>query len=242
MEGSKIVRTGRLGELDQKIAATVLEEYSCIESEEVVRRNYRLAKQWREEGDLSLDLIAELEEIHEVDLTGWLLSIPFCLADYGLIEEARDHALGYAEILESVNFLGDLGVILSEAGCREEALGLSREMMERFPRDAWVVIKAGDVFRNLGEFGDAEYHYLSALDLSRDDPYTQKGVFERYLPMLMEMGREEEAGELEKFLAAETQQDKQDDILGIYRRKSPKIGRNDPCPCGSGKKFKKCCM
>ena len=21
-----------------------------------------------------------------------------------------------------------------------------------------------------------------------------------------------------------------------------KIGRNDPCPCGSGKKFKKCCM
>lgn len=21
----------------------------------------------------------------------------------------------------------------------------------------------------------------------------------------------------------------------------PKIGRNDPCPCGSGKKFKKCC-
>ncbi len=20
----------------------------------------------------------------------------------------------------------------------------------------------------------------------------------------------------------------------------PKIGRNDPCPCGSGKKFKKC--
>jgi preprotein translocase subunit SecA len=26
------------------------------------------------------------------------------------------------------------------------------------------------------------------------------------------------------------------------RRASPKIGRNDPCPCGSGKKYKKCCM
>ncbi len=24
-------------------------------------------------------------------------------------------------------------------------------------------------------------------------------------------------------------------------RSSPKVGRNDPCPCGSGKKFKKCC-
>ena len=26
-----------------------------------------------------------------------------------------------------------------------------------------------------------------------------------------------------------------------YRRIQPKIGRNDPCPCGSGKKYKKCC-
>ena len=23
--------------------------------------------------------------------------------------------------------------------------------------------------------------------------------------------------------------------------KPPKVGRNDPCPCGSGKKYKKCC-
>jgi uncharacterized protein len=25
------------------------------------------------------------------------------------------------------------------------------------------------------------------------------------------------------------------------RRDVPKVGRNDPCPCGSGKKFKHCC-
>jgi preprotein translocase subunit SecA len=24
-------------------------------------------------------------------------------------------------------------------------------------------------------------------------------------------------------------------------RTGPKVGRNDPCPCGSGKKFKQCC-
>lgn len=28
---------------------------------------------------------------------------------------------------------------------------------------------------------------------------------------------------------------------GTLRRDQPKVGRNDPCPCGSGKKFKKCC-
>ena len=26
-----------------------------------------------------------------------------------------------------------------------------------------------------------------------------------------------------------------------YHREEPKVGRNDPCPCGSGKKYKKCC-
>jgi preprotein translocase subunit SecA len=26
-----------------------------------------------------------------------------------------------------------------------------------------------------------------------------------------------------------------------YKRETPKVGRNDPCPCGSGKKYKKCC-
>jgi hypothetical protein len=31
-------------------------------------------------------------------------------------------------------------------------------------------------------------------------------------------------------------------VLETYRREMPKIGRNDPCPCGSGKKYKKCCM
>ena len=28
---------------------------------------------------------------------------------------------------------------------------------------------------------------------------------------------------------------------GTFRRNAPKVGRNDPCPCGSGKKFKHCC-
>jgi preprotein translocase subunit SecA len=26
-----------------------------------------------------------------------------------------------------------------------------------------------------------------------------------------------------------------------FKRPDPKVGRNDPCPCGSGKKHKKCC-
>ena len=33
-----------------------------------------------------------------------------------------------------------------------------------------------------------------------------------------------------------------DEFIEPYVREAPKVGRNDPCPCGSGKKYKKCCL
>ena len=40
--------------------------------------------------------------------------------------------------------------------------------------------------------------------------------------------------------------EKRDEIFAQYKHDviahSDKIGRNDPCPCGSGKKYKNCCM
>ena len=36
------------------------------------------------------------------------------------------------------------------------------------------------------------------------------------------------------------------EIFGLklrpYEKEFPKIGRNEPCPCGSGLKYKKCCI
>jgi hypothetical protein len=31
-----------------------------------------------------------------------------------------------------------------------------------------------------------------------------------------------------------------DAAVKTIHREGPKVGRNDPCPCGSGKKYKKC--
>lgn len=30
--------------------------------------------------------------------------------------------------------------------------------------------------------------------------------------------------------------------ISTFKREEPKVGRNDKCPCGSGKKYKKCCI
>jgi preprotein translocase subunit SecA len=60
---------------------------------------------------------------------------------------------------------------------------------------------------------------------------------------LVKIQREEEVEEIR-------QQQKQDYILSrgedvppsqTVKREGQKVGRNDPCPCGSGKKYKKCC-
>ena len=37
-----------------------------------------------------------------------------------------------------------------------------------------------------------------------------------------------------------TQEAARVDERSPIRREAPKVGRNDPCPCGSGKKYKKC--
>jgi preprotein translocase subunit SecA len=37
------------------------------------------------------------------------------------------------------------------------------------------------------------------------------------------------------------QQRREPEKIETYRRSLEKVGRNDPCSCGSGRKFKKCC-
>jgi len=40
---------------------------------------------------------------------------------------------------------------------------------------------------------------------------------------------------------SEAQGDTGDTAVKTVRRQGAKVGRNAPCPCGSGKKYKKCC-
>jgi uncharacterized protein len=71
--------------------------------------------------------------------------------------------------------------------------------------------------RALDESGDHRAVTLEALEAISD---AVAGLHEYFRPMREELDRERRVP---------------------IRRAAPKVGRNDPCPCGSGKKFKKCC-
>ena len=66
----------------------------------------------------------------------------------------------------------------------------------------------------------------------------------RYLYLLQPVEDKDKVREMER------RQRKQEMVMGPAEEaaeprrpviRGPKIGRNEPCPCGSGKKYKKCC-
>jgi len=112
---------------------------------------------------------------------------------------------------------------------------------------------------------DPSYAFLEELEQEARTPFEKKPDWRREEESLIsdaisEMSRwacfdenaPEEPVEFDEepdaFTPSESVQDKvspdyhrSDSIHGALVRRSPKIGRNDPCPCGSGKKYKKCC-
>ena len=71
-------------------------------------------------------------------------------------------------------------------------------------------------------------------------------IAERLEDLLQSMGREHEAKELGRQAETPTSASAQgqqplDHRHSVAADKRPKAGKNDPCPCGSGRKFKKCC-
>lgn len=58
-------------------------------------------------------------------------------------------------------------------------------------------------------------------------------------PNVQEYFESEDAQKLEQMMNERAAEAESKGYTVVGRRK---IGRNDPCPCGSGKKFKKCCI
>ncbi|MBN1828364.1 MAG: preprotein translocase subunit SecA [Deltaproteobacteria bacterium] len=60
---------------------------------------------------------------------------------------------------------------------------------------------------------------------------------------LVQIQREEDVQEMERKREQEYVMSRGENMVQrkTIRREGEKIGRNDPCPCGSGKKYKKCC-
>jgi len=101
-----------------------------------------------------------------------------------------------------------------------------------------------------GTFAAVLHQSMPRLKLPEHARREAPEVVARFLEYLRESGRvaegEEWAAEVRRVAAAGPSAVKAEPRAKVEPiRNSDKVrsvGRNDPCPCGSGKKFKKCCM
>jgi len=89
---------------------------------------------------------------------------------------------------------------------------------------------------------ESEWLGLEILNVDDSDENTTRIEFTaRYRDADKQRHTHHEVGVFERYHGQWFFRDAEVPEIKQFRRNAPKQGRNDPCACGSGKKFKKCC-
>ncbi len=91
----------------------------------------------------------------------------------------------------------------------------------------------------IGEIKEETVRYCYSVTISTDTE--RKAVVKEKSATKEDIGDGMAAGSTGNAATREVSQESRDSKQETVRRSEPKIGRNDPCPCGSGKKYKNCC-
>lgn len=164
---------------------------------------------------------------------------------------------------------GESGLMDGRRMSFDEIVKYYQEEIRKSPNDPAIRIGYGNVLIKLGNEAEAMSHYQKALRLDSQavEAYFSLGEYEAdkgnlsrayeyfnkayqhmhtghyYRTKDPDQLKETIVFTLEHFeglLPEEQKEISKPTSLGIVKR--DKIGRNDPCPCGSGKKYKRCCL
>lgn len=176
-------------------------------------------------------------------VTDWAVALPWELARDGKIEQAESLCRAWARLADTKMFLGDLGVLLAKAGLKERAAAQVEENLRIFAEDFWILVHAGDAYRGMAERERALEFFERARRFAGDRE-DHLALLDREIEALEELGRPARADELRRRVEEleRREPDGPDDDEAAGAPPAAKVGRNDPCPCGSGKKYKKCCL
>ena len=139
-----------------------------------------------------------------------------------------------------------------ELGETANAEGLYREWLEADPEWGWAWIDWSDCYRHTqtGLRNAERAEQILREGLSIPGVREREEIAGRLADLLDEQGRSDEAEEFQTYARRRTAAESLHEsfnFMSMPRENSaptvrgPKVGRNEPCPCGSGKKFKKCC-
>ncbi len=149
--------------------------------------------------------------------------------------DIRNHPAGKDGFYHVTEFLGFEEVAIREAVVRED-LTEARTRLDRLVRFGFLhgdVEQAAVATAGLMMVEIRKRIRDSKLDPSAPWPESFSKVSDR-TNAILEASMNEVTAMMKDYEAKAAQPT-------TVQREGPKVGRNDPCPCGSGKKFKKCC-
>jgi len=170
-------------------------------------------------------------------------------------ERRHEERIEWAEVLYEAfrddDFLQHKADSFIALGEEEEGERTYQEILERNPENFWYHVHAGDAF-SIPQRKDpkqARKYYLQALEIAKAQTGSNEALenleiaCERLLNLAEGTGNKSETSYYRKELSG-LRGSSLPVSSSLLEPRSPakqKVGRNDPCPCGSGKKYKKCC-
>lgn len=130
-----------------------------------------------------------------------------------------------------------------ELGNEEECDRLYGMWLESDPNWGWGYIGWSDCYhfgKNKTEAHLKKAEAIIAKALDQKDLRDRLNVTERAVEIYQAVGNDQKAAELKKEIPS-LKRSTFVKSMTTSPIKVEKTGRNDPCPCGSGKKYKKCC-
>ncbi len=201
----------------------------------------------RSGGDLSL-IQTNIENAVDGTVWHWLGDLPRDLSDEGHHTDAVTLNERLAAVWREEQPIYDLPLLLARSGDHQRARPLVESNLAEFPDEPNMLLPAGQALEALGENDRAESAYRDALTWVGFETSLRDEIVTAHIALLERGGQVDAAEKLrqsERRARREIHEDR-DRAMGLLtpstiRRTKPKIGRNEPCPCGSGKKYKKCC-
>jgi len=202
---------------------------------EEVERDVSLAKAVLAILGSAPDQFEALDDRLGVMIEEWMSGIPFDLAEHGRFEDAlllaREIEASTEGVFETTTTLE--ASILVRAGRPDEARALAEAVLAKDPDGSKALQDAADIFEALGDLDRARPIWQVLVERG-EPPYCDSAAYHLGLSDSDDGDAEEQA--------------EQAPVIPLppahavpFVAAGPKPGRNDPCPCGSGKKYKKCC-
>lgn len=211
-------------------------------------QNEQVIQSWKEGYDIFIkelgsEKISFLQLGHrfgfQPSFNKWLKNITQYYIENQMYDEAynfcQEIIMHFKEDKYIDDFQSNIGKILFLKGENEQAQKHFDQLLKKYPNDLQII-----------------FEYLSCLKTY--DIRKAKDIILTYVPLTLEYNNESEPvlklskkileSLNEKELAKQYQNINK--IQNDFGKRKPAIkkvtvGRNDPCPCGSGKKYKKCC-